>query len=87
MFKQIDGIAIGSPLGPVLAKIFLGFHESRIPESQLPRLYRRFVDDTFALVESRSSAEKFLKCLNGLHPGRRSSDFLQELRISGFPRF
>ena len=69
MFKQIDGVAMGSPLGPVLANIFLGFHESRIPESLWLWLYRRFVDDTFALVESRSSAEKFLKCLNGLHPG------------------
>ena len=33
------------------------------------RGYTKFVDDTFALVESRSSVEKFLKGLNGLHPG------------------
>ena len=25
-----DGVAMGSPLGPAIAKIFLGFHESRL---------------------------------------------------------
>ena len=28
-YNQIDGIAIGSPLAPVLANIFIGFHESK----------------------------------------------------------
>ena len=69
MFRQTDGVAMGSPLGPVLANIFLGFDESLIPESQWPRLYRRFVDETFSLVESRDSAVKFLHCLNELHTG------------------
>ena len=27
-YNQIDGVAIGSPLAPVLANIFMGFHES-----------------------------------------------------------
>ena len=26
-FDQIDGIAMGSPLGPALAKLFMGFYE------------------------------------------------------------
>ena len=28
-YNQIDGVAVGSPLVPVLAKIFMGFHESK----------------------------------------------------------
>ena len=28
-YNQIDGVAMGSPLAPVLANIFMGFHESK----------------------------------------------------------
>ena len=68
MYRQKDGVAMGSPLGPVLANIFLGFRECRIPDDLWPHLYRRFVDDTFALLDSRDGALAFLKCLNELHP-------------------
>ena len=30
MFKQIDGISMGSPLGPTMANIFVGYHEARL---------------------------------------------------------
>ena len=30
-------------------------------------MYRRFVDDTFSVVDSRERALQFLDCLNGLH--------------------
>ena len=26
-YDQIDGVAMGSPLGPVLANLFMGYHE------------------------------------------------------------
>ena len=28
MYKQIDGVVMGSPLGPILANIFVGYLES-----------------------------------------------------------
>jgi len=31
MYKQVDGVAMGSPLGPLLANVFLGYCESLIP--------------------------------------------------------
>ena len=29
LYNQIDGVAMGSPVAPVLANIFMGFHESK----------------------------------------------------------
>ena len=40
MYKQLDGVAMGSPLGPPLANIFVGFHESRLFNNSLkPGIY------------------------------------------------
>lgn len=49
-YKQLDGVAIGSPLGPSLANAFLCHHEKIWLENCLiefkPAFYRRYVDDS-----------------------------------------
>ena len=61
---------MGSPLGPVLANIFVGFHEQKLAleDNTDALLYRRFADDTFALNTSMEQSEKLLSTLNKLHP-------------------
>ena len=47
-YSQIDGVAMGSPLGPTLA-IFLCYHENNwlkdSPKDFKPVCYKRYVDD------------------------------------------
>ena len=68
MFRQIEGVSMGSPLGPILANIFVGFHERRLFDRfPKPFIYLRYVDDTFVSFKSRSDALVFFDTLNQLH--------------------
>ena len=73
-FTQIDDVAMGSPLGPVLANIFLGYLEKYVLNRtssepfEKPVLFLRYVDDTFAVFSSPTAASRFLHVLNLLHP-------------------
>ena len=47
LYFQKDGVAMGSPLGPILADIFMGFFENFLLDKQcMPAHYFRFVDDS-----------------------------------------
>ena len=64
MYRQIDGVAMGSPLGLVLANIFVGYCETLIRSHQLLRFYNRFVDDTLAIFTKQTESVSFLALLN-----------------------
>ena len=54
-YNQIDGVAMGSPLAPLLANIFMGFHESKwLKEYNLnkPKFYLRYVDGILATFDN-----------------------------------
>ena len=57
MYRQIEGVSMGSLLGTILANIFVGFQErhlfDRFPK---PFIYLRYVDDTFVSFRSRNNA-------------------------------
>ena len=68
MYKQIDGVAMGSPLGPILANIFVGYLEHKLfLRSKAPLVYHRYVDDTFVMFKNKIESASFLECLNSLH--------------------
>ena len=70
-FDKIDGFAMGSPLAPVLANIFMGYNESKwINEYNLnkPKFYRRYVDDILTIFDNKQDSDNFLNYLNTCHP-------------------
>ena len=74
-YEQIDGVAMGSPLGPTLANVFLCHWEEiwlkKCPVQFQPKYYNRFMDDTFLLFSSRDHVLKFHKYINSRHKNMR----------------
>lgn len=72
LYVQIDGVGMGSCLGPTFANAFLCFHECNwlndCPSTFKPIFYRRYVDDTFVLFNDPSHVPQFLSYLNSKHP-------------------
>ena len=71
LYKQTDGLAMGNPLAPAMANIFLCNLEKEIfkscPPNCRPLLYRRYLDDTFAVFSDESQAIQFFNHINAAH--------------------
>ena len=71
-YKQIDGVAISSPLGSTLANLFLTYSEDRLLDNCLiqlrPRYCRRYTDGVFLMFERKDQLKKFLRYMNSRHP-------------------
>ena len=71
LYKEIDGVAMGSHLGPSLANTFLSYHEknwlNNFPREFKPVFYRRYVDDIFILFKSNDHLKYFQEFLNSCH--------------------
>ena len=66
---QIDGVAMGSPLQPVLANILMCNLEEKwmTNVASRPSIRFRYVDDTFTLFDSEATAVKRLNYPNTRH--------------------
>jgi hypothetical protein len=74
-YDQVDGVSMGSPLGPLFANIFMAdFEKKNIAQlKQLGvNLWYRYVDDIFAtLTRNSKKEEEILSFLNKCHPNIR----------------
>ena len=69
VYDQVDGVSMGSPLGP--SNLSMGFHEKEClnyEEGSKIRHYRRYGDDIFCIVDNEQDARRnFLIFLNSQH--------------------
>ena len=67
-FRQVDGVSMGSPLGPLFANFYLGHMESQlfggILQSCFPSFYVRYVDDIFCVFDEKDWVMEFVNILN-----------------------
>ena len=85
MYKQIDGVAMGSPLSIALANIFVGYLKSKLFKSTTkPFLYHRYVNDTFAIFRSEDECTSFLDALNSMHSALSSHLKMKRMISSRF---
>ena len=70
-YIQVDGVAMGFLLGPIMANIFLSLHEenwlNKCSIEFKGSLYRGYVDDIFVLFGSAESAHSFCEYISSKH--------------------
>jgi len=87
-YQQIDGVAMGSPLGPTLANMFMSYHEDiwldNCPEQFRPVYYRRYIDDIIVLFKHESHLSQFKEYLNSQHQNIKFTSEKEEGDIMPF---
>ena len=82
-FEQVEGAAMGSPLSPIVANLYMEAFEERALKSavQRPRVWLRYVDDTFVIwPHGEDELDTFHNHLNNQHP---SIQFTMEKESNG----
>ena len=81
-------MAMGSPLGPTLANIFLGFHEQiwldSCPIDYKPVYYARYVDDIFVLFRHAEHLNEFKLYLNKQHANMHFTSEVEDNNVLPF---
>ena len=80
-FEQSDGAAMGSPLSPIVANLYMEHLEEIALQTapSPPRLWLRYVDDTFVIwTHGQNELERFHEHLNSQHPNIQFTVELEE---------
>ena len=92
-YKQINGVAMGTKMGPSYANLFVGYIENQFfnqYNGPRPKLYRRYIDDCVGATSStREELEQFIYSVNSFHPALKYTlaNFRNLHRFSRHQRF
>ena len=86
LYKQIDGVTMGSCLGRTLANFFLGCLKEKLfanTNNLSPNVYLRYIHDIYAVFDCDNACTQFLGILNSQHKDIKfTSEKIQIARIS-----
>ena len=68
LIRQIDGCPMGGPISSILSGIFMNKMEQDTVKTIKPRLYKRYVDDTFSSRKKGQQSDPLFESLNQYHP-------------------
>ena len=69
VYEQTEGAAMGSPVSPVVANIYMGHFEDQALTTapNPPPIWKRYVDDIFCILK-KGTIQRTLNHLNNIHP-------------------
>ena len=89
IYRQIDGVSMGSPFGTILANAFLCHFKkqwfSECPPDVLPKVFKRYVDDIFVMFLCQSHLNNFVNYMNTKHPNIKFISVIKIFFILSFP--
>ena len=85
LYEQVEGVAMGSSLGILLANTFWCSREEKLDEkNELPSFYKRYVYDTLTIRPDLNEANIFLDKLNPCHGNLKFTMEIAEQNTNSF---
>ena len=84
-YQQINGVAMGTKMGPSDANLFVGCIENQFfnQYNGQPKLYRRYIDDCVGATSStRKELEQLIYSVNSFHPASKYTWQISETSIA-----
>ena len=85
-YKKINGVAMGTKMGPSYANVLVGFIKPQFFQKfhgTKPELYRRYIDDCFGATScSRQELDHFIASVNSFHPALKYTWVVSECSIA-----
>ncbi|XP_041981008.1 uncharacterized protein LOC121734461 [Aricia agestis] len=86
-YLQIDGVAMGSPLAPIIANIWMEHFEDLALATGpcTVKLWKRYVDDVFCIINGgQQEIEQYVNYLNSIHPKIKFTYEMEKNRCLAF---